>query len=71
MEDKKYFITLKAARVNAELTQAELAEKLGVSPLTILSWESKKTKIPIESLMKLCEICCVRADDIINWLLSE
>ena len=33
-------ISLKAARVNAGLTQAEVAEKLGKSPNTIILWEN-------------------------------
>jgi transcriptional regulator with XRE-family HTH domain len=32
-------ITLKAARVNAGLTQAEAAELIGVSALNIRNWE--------------------------------
>lgn len=36
-------ISLAAARVNAELTQKELAEKCGVSESTIINWESGKS----------------------------
>lgn len=36
-------ITMKAARVNAKLTQKEVAEKLGVSRLTIIHWEKGAT----------------------------
>ena len=32
-------ITMKAARVNAKLTQKEVAEKLGVSRATVMHWE--------------------------------
>lgn len=35
-------ITLKAARVNAGLTQAEAAELIGVSALNIRNWELGK-----------------------------
>ena len=35
-------ISLAAARVNAELTQKELAEKCGVSESTIINWENGK-----------------------------
>lgn len=38
-------ISLKAARVNAELSQAEAAKALGVSVPTLIGWESKK-RIP-------------------------
>lgn len=36
-------ISLAAARVNAGLTQKELAEKCGVSESTIINWESGKS----------------------------
>ena len=36
-------ITLKAARVNAGLTQKELAEKIGKSETTIIKWENDQT----------------------------
>lgn len=68
MAERKIFITLKAARTNVEMTQAELGAKLGVSALTVQSWETRKTQIPTEQLIKLCEICCVKIDDVISWL---
>lgn len=37
-------ISLAAARVNANLTQEELAGKLGVSKSTVISWESGKSE---------------------------
>ena len=36
-------ISLAAARVNADLTQKELAEKCGVSESTIINWENGKS----------------------------
>ncbi len=36
-------ITLKAARVNAGLTQESAAEKMGISKDTISNWERGKT----------------------------
>lgn len=36
-------ITLKAARVNANISQKEAAQMLGVAPSTLRSWESGKT----------------------------
>lgn len=41
MEELK--ISLAAARVNAELTQEELAAKLGKSKQTIINWEKGKS----------------------------
>ncbi|MFP5494427.1 helix-turn-helix domain-containing protein [Parvimonas sp. G1641] len=45
-------ITLKAARVNAGLTQKELVERIGKSETTIVKWENDQTgkKISIEKI---------------------
>lgn len=59
-------ITLKAARVNAGLTQKELAKKIGKSETTIVKWENDQTgkKISIENLEKLCKILNIGFNDI-------
>ena len=49
-------ITLKAARVNAELTQDEAAERIGKSKQTIMNWEKGITPIKYCDLIKLSEI---------------
>ena len=49
-------ITLKAARVNAELTLDEAAERIGKSKQTIVNWETGKTPIKYSDLLKLSEI---------------
>ena len=49
-------ITLKAARVNAELTLDEVAERIGKSKQTIVNWENGKTPIKYSDLIKLSEI---------------
>ena len=49
-------ITLKAARVNAELTLDEVAEIVGKSKQTIENWENGKTPIKYSDLLKLSEI---------------
>lgn len=38
-------ISLKAARINANLTQQEVADKIKVSKHTIINWEKGKTRI--------------------------
>lgn len=57
-------ITLAAARVNAGLTQAELAEKMGVSRATINDWELGKREIRTAYLYALCHITGFSPDDI-------
>lgn len=38
-------ITLKAARVNAGLTQGQMADRLGVSLRTVVAWETGEKQI--------------------------
>lgn len=49
-------ISLKAARVNANLTQAEVAKRLHKNKQTITNWESGKTKISAADLLVLCDM---------------
>lgn len=58
-------ISLKAARVNANLTQEQTAEKLDVDRQTILNWENGNTKIGTIQLMALCNLYNVSIDNII------
>ncbi|MBP0972872.1 MAG: helix-turn-helix transcriptional regulator [Oscillospiraceae bacterium] len=44
---------LKRARTQADLTQEQLAEKMGVSVTSVQNWESGKTKVRIDKLEKL------------------
>lgn len=53
-----YTLNIAACRVNAELTQQELADKLGVNKATISNWESGKTEPSVTNLRKIGEICC-------------
>lgn len=69
-------VSLKAARVNAELRQAEVAEKLGVPVDRIKYLETKEgsSRITYETLLSLCSIYGCTADDIflpINYPKSE
>lgn len=49
-------ISLKAARVNAELTQKEASKRMGIDVSTIVSWESGRTSPKATQLQKLCDI---------------
>ena len=49
-------ITLKAARVNAGLTQEEAAEKLGVSRDRLLRWENGITEPPYTAVINMCKV---------------
>lgn len=54
----QYKVSLKAARVNAELNLSEAADKLGVSVSTIKNWETKRT-FPNQPMIE--QICAVYA----------
>ena len=49
-------LTLKAARVNANLTQKQLGDLMNVHENTIASWENDPKKLSIENAEKLCHI---------------
>ena len=56
-------ISLKAARVNAELTQREAAERIGIDVTTIVNWEAGKTSPKATQLQKLCDVYGVDSVD--------
>lgn len=58
-------LTLKAARVNANLSQAESAKRIGVNTLTVARWEAGKNEIPVAKFRKLCELYGCREEDIV------
>ena len=49
-------IKLKAARVNAGLTQTEAAQKLNRNKQTIVNWEKGFTEIKVNDLLALSEL---------------
>lgn len=57
-------ISLKAARVNAGLTQKQMAEKMEVASVTIWKWEKGKAEPRASQFRKFCEICGVQTEDI-------
>ena len=49
-------ITLRAARVNADLTQVQAAKAMGKTKQTIVNWESGASSIKYTDLVKLSEL---------------
>lgn len=47
---------LKIARIRADLEQAQVAEKLGVSQVTVSLWERGKREIPPARAKQLSEL---------------
>lgn len=60
-------ISLKAARINAGLSQKEVAKKLDKSNKTICSWEKGETFPGPEMIDALCELYGISYDNI-NFL---
>ena len=58
-------ITLKAARVNSNLTQPEAAEILGVSTDTLRNWEKGKTFPNVQQIKCIEEAYGVSYNDLI------
>lgn len=56
-------ISLKAARVNAEMTQKEAADRMGIDVSTVISWENGRTSPKAVQLQKLCEVYGVNSVD--------
>ena len=57
-------ITLKAARVNAGLTQEEAAQAINVTGRTLISWENGVTYPTVDKLLRLCNLYDVQVGDI-------
>ena len=66
-----YKVSLKAARINAGMTQRQAAAALSVNPATIGSWENGMRSPKVELLYKLCEIYRVSIDTIFLQSMSS
>ena len=60
MDDFK--ISMAAARVNAGMTQEELASALHVGKQTVVSWEKGKTSPTVEKAQEFGRVCNVPFD---------
>lgn len=58
-------MSLKAARVNADMTQEQAAKALGVTKGTIINYEKYRTKPSIMMSKKLAALYGCTVDDII------
>lgn len=58
-------VTIRAARINRDLTQAEFARKIGVSESTIRNWESNKSAPRADLMPKICNVLNCEIEDII------
>lgn len=58
-------ITLKQARVGKNMSQEQVADKLGVSQNAISYWENKPSSVPIIRALELARLYEVNLDDLI------
>lgn len=49
-------LQLKRLRKNSELTQTDLAERIGVSMRVISSWERQETELPLEDAARTATV---------------
>lgn len=55
MDQVKIGKFIRTARVKKELTQRELASKIGVKPGTVSKWECGRGMPDLEAILPLCE----------------
>ena len=58
-------VSIKAARVNANLTQDAFAKKIGVGVKTIQNWESGSSSPRADKMPEICKVLGCKIDDII------
>lgn len=71
---EKLRISLAAARVNAKMTQDEVAKKLRVNKNTIVAWEKGENEPKVTQAMALSELYGIPLDNIFlpcNLAISE
>jgi DNA-binding XRE family transcriptional regulator len=63
-------ISIKAARVNANLTQVQMADALGKSKQTIANYESYTTSVPVDVAFEMANLCGLSVNDI-RWTAED
>jgi len=57
---------IRKSRKERELTQAQVAEKLGVTQQLIATYETGKRRLPVLTLVKIAEILDISIDDLLR-----
>ena len=57
-------LSLRAARVNAKMTQIQAAESLGVTAQTLRNWETGRNCPSLENAQRLCDLYQVEINSI-------
>lgn len=58
-------VSIKAARVNAGLTQTDFAKKIGVGTKTVQNWEAGATSPRADKMPAICAVLGCDVEDII------
>ena len=58
-------ISMASARVNADLTQSEVAEKMGVSKQTIVNWEKGRIIPKPAQFAMFCDVCGISSINVL------
>lgn len=64
--DLQFCKNLRSARLEQELTQKQVAQKLGVVESCYASWEQGRTEPNLEMLRKLSSLLHVKVDELLN-----
>ena len=57
-------ITVKQARIGADMTQEDMARKLGVATSTYSRWETDPTRMKIRDVVRIADITGVEVSDL-------
>lgn len=58
-------ISLRAARINAGLTQQQVEEKTGIARSTLTRWEKGETKPSQSNLVRICDLYQIAQSQIV------
>lgn len=58
-------VTIKAARVNKDMTQPEFAKAVGVGVRTVQNWEAGVSSPRADKMPEICAVLGCKIDDII------
>lgn len=64
-------LRLRKLRKANKMTQAELAEKANLSPITVRRYEKAERDLPMETWIKLAGILGINAKDAETWYFSD
>lgn len=62
LEENRLQISMAAARVNARLTQEDVAKEMHVTKQTIVNWEKGRIRPGAAQLRMFCDICGISED---------